>query len=89
MMPMLDVSNPSDPPMNDRANAIQSCSCPRNAGEVLASPKCSVEDLLEGNAPWLFVTSPEPIRCGHAGAFGNGHLCTCKTRLAVYQSYGI
>lgn len=69
--------------------AVDACSCPREADEALLLPKCPVENAAGTNHAVLFVTSPPGLYCKQILSFGSSHICNCKQRLHVYQTYGI
>ena len=75
--------------MNDRQAAIDDCSCPRGPEEVLRQPKCPVENAAGTSRTVLFVHCPPGLYCKQFVTFGSSHICNCKQRLLVYQTYGI
>jgi len=74
--------------MDDLAKAIEPCSCPRAPSESLAAPKCVVQ-LCPTPKPLLYVKGTPTYSCKSVRGFCNGYICTCATRLHVYQTYGV
>jgi len=68
---------------DERKRAIESCSCPREAGETLLAPKCAA---LQYFPDTLFVDGAQ-YSCKHLIGFGNGHLCSCANRKKLYITY--
>lgn len=75
--------------MDREQQAIEACSCPRDAGEPLAAPRCRVEGIIDGAPPLVFVSAP-PALCRHTvPGFGKAFFCTCRHRASLYKTYAI
>ena len=74
-----------DQSLDERQRAIESCSCPREAGEILSAPKCAAFELI-GDV--MFVKGNQ-FTCEHFFSFGEGHVCNCANRIALYKTYKI
>ncbi len=69
--------------MDERQQAIEACSCPREAGETLLAPKCAADHVM---GAILFVKYSR-ITCKHLFSFGYGHFCNCANRFKLYKTY--
>lgn len=75
--------------MSEKQNAIDACSCPRTAGEILAAPLCAVELDTGERDGLLFVRMPAQLDCPEARKFSYGEFCLDQKRLRLYRQYGV
>ena len=71
--------------IDERKHAIESCSCPREAGEMLLAPKCAPEQCV---ADVLFVNGSQ-YSCVHFIGYGDGHFCSCANRIRLFKIYNL
>jgi hypothetical protein len=70
-----------DKSIDERQQAIESCSCPREAGEALLAPKCAAEKII---GTVLFVKGHQ-FSCANFISFADGHICSCANRRELYK----
>ena len=64
--------------------------CPNNfscliSGQIENSVGCKVQ--WAGSYNVLFLQSKEPLTCSYKLPFGEGQICKCPTRFAIYKKY--
>lgn len=80
----------SDEPLDERQVALNACSCPRSAGEILSAPKCAAKHYIppfkSDGKPLLFVKNSH-VQCLHLVPLGQDYFCNCANRIKFYSTY--
>jgi hypothetical protein len=70
---------------------VSTTHCPHGF-KCLESGKCGKVELCEVNrvvGPMMAFISDACQSCGYYLMYGNSHVCTCPTRIALHQQYGV
>jgi hypothetical protein len=61
--------------------------CPRDFVCLAQSGQCTCQGLHCVRQELLFVKKAGPNDCPYLIPFGQGHICRCPTRMAIYDKY--